>query len=402
MKKLFLLSILLVSTSFLMGQDSIKPTWTTKWNHGAEIKRSDGEFKFKVGGRIQFDVMNIYQDEALSNEFEAENGAEFRRLRLFASGTLYKIVKFKLQFDFAKGDAGVKDAYLEVTKIPAIGNFRVGHFKQPFGLEMQTSSNHVLFMERGLTNAFTPERDLGFMIHNRHFNGRFAWFAGFFYPSGSVGKYLGYQRRLTGRVAGLPLYKTDGRYTVLHVGFAYAYQYHNNEELQITQRPEAHLAPKYINLKVDEVNKVDAVGGELTFVSGSFALQGELMYSRIKPSDSAAAEYDLYGYYAYYGSFSWFITGEHRNFSPSKTSYDRVDPKKNLGRGGVGAFEIVARYSHIDMNDKDLSGGSLTDYTFGLNWYLNPATKLRFNYVYSNVFNSGYANIVMLRFQVTF
>ena len=182
MKKIFLFIALIIAGYFVYSQD--KPQWEVRWNQGAEIKSSDGKFKFKFGGRIQFDLFGINQNASLSDEFEAQNGAEFRRLRWYTSGTLYGNIKFKLQFDFSNGDAGVKDAYIEVTKIPWIGNFRVGHFKQPFGLEMQTSSKYVLFMERGLTNAFTPERDLGLMLHNRHFKKRFAWYAGYFYPTG--------------------------------------------------------------------------------------------------------------------------------------------------------------------------------------------------------------------------
>lgn len=402
MRRIFIFFIAAFISAGINGQNEEKPTWKVKWDQGAQINRSDGKFKFKFGGRVQFDVMNIYQNPSLSGEFEAQNGAEFRRLRWYTSGTLYGNIKFKLQFDFARGDAGVKDAYVEVVKIPWIGNFRAGHFKQPFGLEMQTSSKYALFMERGLTNAFTPERDIGFMIFNKHFNKRFAWYAGYFYPSGNVGKYLGDQYRFTFRVTGLPVYKTDGRYTVLHIGAAYENQYQNNLEFGISERPEAHLAPKYVNLKFDAVSRADVFGGELSFVSGQFALQGEFMLANVIASEASAALSTNYYYHAYYGNFSWFITGEHRNYSTSKSAYDRITPKKNLGKKGAGAWELTLRYSHIDLNDKDLNGGAMTDISFGINWYLNPATRFMFNYIYSDVLNTGYANIAMVRFQVAF
>ncbi len=386
----------------LAGQEEEKPTWEAKWDQGVQINRSDGKFKIKFGGRVQFDVMNIYQDPSLSEDFEAQNGAEFRRIRLFSSGTLYGNIKYKLQFDFSKGDAGVKDAYIQIVKIPGIGNFRAGHFKQPFGLEMQTSSKYVTFMERGQTNAFTPERDLGFMIFNKHFNKRFAWFAGYFYPTGGVGKYLGDQYRLTARVSGQPLYKPNGRFTVLHLGIAYEDQFQHNLEFSYSQRPEAHLAPKYVNLKIDAVKRADVFAGELAFVSGPFSIQGEYMTSRVAPSDTSIAEHSVYNYSAFYGLFSWFITGEHRNYSQSKASFDRISPKKNLGKGGAGAWELAIRLSHIDLNDKDMNGGEMTDFTFGVNWYLNPATRFSFNYIYSDVLDSGSANIAMIRFQVAF
>lgn len=402
MKKLYYLLFFLFISIFLFGQDAEKPKWEVKWDQGAQINSSDGKFKFKFGGRVQFDIMNINQSDSLSNYFDAQNGAEFRRLRWYTSGTLYGNIKFKLQFDFSNGDAGVKDAYIEITKIPWIGNFRAGHFKQPFGLEMQTSSNHMLFMERGLTNAFTPERDLGLMIHNKHLNNRFAWYAGYFYPTGGVGKYLGDQYRLTFRLAGLPVYKTEGRYTVLHLGFAYENQFQNGKEFKLAERPEAHLAEKYVSLTIDEVDRADVFGGEASFVFGRVALQGELMLARVKPSTSLSTEFELYTYSAYYINFSWFITGENRNYSTSKSAFNRVYPKKNLGKGGAGAWELVLRFSNIDLNDQDFNGGQMTDFTAGINWYLNPATKVRFNYIYSDVMDKGSANIAMVRFQVVF
>jgi len=402
MKKIYLLFIVFIGSMLLYSQDDGKPKWKVKWDQGTQINRSDGKFKIKFGGRIQFDVMNISQNPSLSEEFEALNGAEFRRIRLFSSGTLYGNIKYKLQFDFSKGDAGVKDAYIQITKIPGIGNIRVGHFKQPFGLDMQTSSKYVVFMERGLVYAFTPERDLGFMIFNKHFNKRFAWYAGYFYPTGGVGKYLGDQYRLTFRVTGQPVYRPEGRYTVLHLGVAYENQFQHDQELKLSERPEAHLAPKYVNLKIDTVNRADVFGGELAFVSGPFAVQGEYMMARVAPSATSVAQESVYNYYAFYGYFTWFITGEHRNFSQKKGCFDRITPKKNLGKGGAGAWELAIRLSHIDLNDKDLNGGSMTDFTFGVNWYLNPATRFSFNYIYSDVLEKGVANIAMLRFQVAF
>jgi phosphate-selective porin OprO/OprP len=402
MKQFYLLTILLLSSILFFGQEEEQPTWSVKWDQGVKIDRSDGKFKIQTGGRIQFDVMNIWQNPSLSDEFEAQNGAEFRRLRWYTSGTLYGNIKFKLQFDFSAGDAGVKDAYIEVIKIPVVGNFRVGHFKQPFGLEMQTSSKYIEFMERGLTYAFTPERDLGFMIFNTQFNKRLAWFAGYFYPTGSVGKYLGDQFRYTLRLAGQPVYQPEGTYTVLHLGLAYEHQFQHDQSLTFYERPEAHLAPKYVNRTIDAVDEANVFGAEFAFVRGPFAIQSEYMIASVMPSDTSSSQFTTYNYFAVYGIFSWFITGEHRNYNQGSACFDRVYPNKNFGEGGAGAWELAFRVSHIDLNDHDLKGGSMTDFTCGVNWYPNPATRVAFNYIYSNVLDAGYANIAMIRFYVNF
>ena len=50
-----------------------------------------------------------------------------------------------------------------------------------------------------------------------------------------------------------------------------------------------------------------------------------------------------------------------------------------------GAWEIAYRFSYNDMLDNltNKGAGQATDHTFGLNWYLNPYTRVMWNYVVS-------------------
>ena len=79
--------------------------------------------------------------------------------------------------------------------------------------------------------------------------------------------------------------------------------------------------------------------------------------------------------------------------------------------GGPGAWELALRWSWLDLNDEDVRGGEETNYTLGVNWYLNPNYRLMFNYIYTDVedrggvedgFQDGSANIFAMRFQVDF
>jgi phosphate-selective porin OprO/OprP len=47
---------------------------------------------------------------------------------------------------------------------------------------------------------------------------------------------------------------------------------------------------------------------------------------------------------------------------------------------GLGAWQIGARYSYLDLNDKEVGGGIVHDLTLGLNWFLNPNMKWQYNY----------------------
>ncbi len=401
MKKHFLTILLTALTIFLFAQD--KDGYKVYWNSGLRAESSDGDFKIKIGGRIQTDAMFINQDDSLNNNFDASNGVEFRRARLYVSGTLYKNVKFKFQVDFADGSAVIKDAYMQFAKIPVIGNLRVGNFKEPSGLSMLTSSKYITMMERPLGNAFDNDRNTGLMINNQHINKRLSWYAGYFYPTDNSGKYVGNKYNLVFRLTGLPVYNTDNGFKVLHLGASYTYQFHDNQEFKFSVRPEAHLAPKYLSVTIDALKNVNDLNTEFLYIYNSLSLEAEYTYTNVFPGIGSTLQKSSYAVYAWHTTLSWFVTGEHKNYDKSKTLFDIVKPKKNLGQdGGFGALELALRYSSIDLNNEDFKGGQLNDITAGINWYMNPAARVSFNYINADVVDLGRANIFQMRFQIVF
>ena len=75
------------------------------------------------------------------------------------------------------------------------------------------------------------------------------------------------------------------------------------------------------------------------------------------------------------------------------------------GLGGLlqkkegGALEVVGRFSKVDLNDRELRGGELTNVSVGLNWYLSSSSIVKLNYINSSVEDRGRVNIVLLRYQ---
>ncbi|PLW93969.1 MAG: hypothetical protein C0591_13610 [Marinilabiliales bacterium] len=400
MKKILPLLFFIVFFQLVTAQDKNK--FTTYWDKGIHVESVDGDFKIKMGGRIQYDIMFINQDDSLNAHYTAENGSEIRRARLYTSGTLFSNVKFKLQVDFAPAKVVLKDVYLTITKIPFVGNFQAGNFKQPFGMEMLTSSNSITEMERPLTNQFDHDRDLGVMLFNDYLDGRIAWQAGYFVPSNNLGKYSGDKYQITGRISTLPVYNTRNGYKVFNIDLAYSYHFDNQEASAITAKPEAHLAPSYLKLSVDALQDQHQVNGGLALILGPLAFQGAYTFVIANPAPISTLFESQYYFNAYFATISWFITGEHKNFSKSRTAFDMIKPKKNFGKSGAGAFEVSLRYSSIDFNDYDIQAGTLNDITVGLNWYLNPAVRYTLNYINANVKNLGRANIFQMRFQVAF
>ena len=149
------------------------------FKNGFKMRTLDNSFKFQAGGHIMHDWGFFSEDNKYrTNHGAQENGARFRRVRLFLADMLYKTIKFKWDIDVDGGANGVtfKDMFIGVTHIPIVGDFQVGHFKRPASLDSVTSSNYLTFLERSLTNTFFKTRNTGFAFFNQHFNKRLTWF----------------------------------------------------------------------------------------------------------------------------------------------------------------------------------------------------------------------------------
>ena len=113
--------------------------------------------------------------------------------------------------------------------------------------------------------------------------------------------------------------------------------------------------------------------------NGRLAAQGE--YTGVSVRRRGDSDLSFGGWYVQAG---YFLTGEQRNYDRQSGKYKRITPKAMVGDGGIGAWEIAARYSEMDLSSKDVRGGKERNVTLGLNWWLNRSLMLRFNYVYAN------------------
>jgi phosphate-selective porin OprO and OprP len=91
----------------------------------------------------------------------------------------------------------------------------------------------------------------------------------------------------------------------------------------------------------------------------------------------------------------YFLTGEHRVYDRHEGRFGRVTPLNNAiflpngcGLSGLGAWQVGARYGFLDLRDAGIDGGYITDLTVGVNWFLNPFSKLQFNYILQQVDNT--------------
>jgi phosphate-selective porin OprO and OprP len=393
-------------------------TVKTTWKNGLKFETPDLNFNARIGGRIHADMVYVRGQSALTDmirpqgDFNRRNDrALIRRARLYFEGTVYKDVFYKLQYDFS-GDLnnnneveGFKGAYIGVKNIPYVGKITVGQMKEPFGLERLTSSNDITFIERALPSVFTPGYSWGAMVDNNWFDERVTFSLGAFRNSTESGTMASDSEwNLTTRVTGLAWYEAKDK--LAHLGASYSLRVPESTDryrVRYRQRPELRTRDRFVDTGNFAIDLENRSGLEGAVVYGPLSIQGEFMQTWVdNPAGLSKTGY-LYGAYGY---VSYFLTGENRKYNKSSGEFSGVEPRENFSieNGTWGAWELAARYSHLDLDDKEagITGGILNDITLGVNWYLNPLVRIMFNYVHSHRAGYGHADGVQGRVQVAF
>jgi phosphate-selective porin OprO/OprP len=377
MKKIIILCALVMVFAFSAFAEEVEATpiiGTT--NEGLLLfQSSDGNFKFELDGRLQLGAA-LY----MGSDNPMGNGTEVRRARLALKPT-WGDWSAQFDVDFGGNAVEIKDFWVGYS---GFKNFiiTIGNHKGQWSMEEVTSSRYLTFMERGYVNAFAPDRRIGLSVTNWHKNWRA--FAGLFgqlsgdEDTTGENEALNYNFRLTAA----PLL-TDNAF--VHIGGAFGHSQPtagSGGTVKFNSRPESHITMnKYLATgKIKNVDSWDQYGLELAAATGPFLLQGEYAWVNVnRNSDKATAKFN-----AYYAFISWFITGEKRPYNSEEgEAAGRIYPKNKK----LGAFELAARVSSLNLNDKDSSGimgGMGRNVTLAVNWYPYANLKFSVNYILVN------------------
>ncbi len=359
-----------------------------------------------VGGKAILDNAFFQQNPANVKSVGTEPDLTgFRFLRLMFYGDLYENINYRLEVDMAQAQsstnpsllAAFQDTWINFRQLPVMGNLKIGYFKEPFGLEQQTGEEYLLFMERSLANAFVPARHMGMMAYN-DFNEEktWSWFCGTFREGSGDKTFLEYSDEgdygVTGRMVWLPYYDktTDGRY-LAHLGGAYEFtgaNTSNADSKTFTFTPEVNALLPFGTATIP-CDDFQLYGCEAAIMNGPLLFMAEYMAAAVPGLNRV--NYFLDGGYI---ELLYLLTGENHNYNlPGKffqgvTPYEPFFRVRGDDRGfctGWGAWEVGARLSFIDLNDKGLGDGDAVDYTLGLHWYMTNNCSVMFNFIRSDL-----------------
>lgn len=366
------------------------------------ICTADGFNCVGITGRLHLDVgtYSYSPNSAATSPQALQGGVNARRARIGLTGTFARDWDFALVVDGGgsqDGSATLNNAYFSYK---GIKNVRIegGYMDVPYTLDEATSSNNITFMERASSQVVAADLAAG---DNRAAFGIRAndswWWAGAYL----TGPTTGYDHSLripygaTGRLVFAPINTKEGTFLfggdVLYLADTGGAPGVNQARLR--DRVEVRIDPSRIldTGALNDVSSALVLSAEAAGTIGSFHAQGE--YFDYSLSRFNQPDLHFKGGYVQAG---YILTGESRKYSASSGSLGGVKPKNPFfwdQAGGIGAWEIAARYSYIDLNNKEVFGGTQKNITLGLNWYLNENMRVMFNWIHGQVDKTNIAGV---------
>jgi phosphate-selective porin OprO/OprP len=373
------------------------------------ISSADGAFTFVPRIIVQFDNAYYGQGKVPAGT-DFSSGSNFRRARFGADGTLFGDWSYEFIYDFGgSGDetTGISSAFIQYNGLGQV-HFRIGAYSPFESFDDTTSVTDLLFLERAQPTDLSRGVAGG---DGRDAASIFAYgqnyFAALSYTGGVTGQtpVFDEQQALVGRLAYRVVSLPDVN-LALGADSTYVFKLADAlpgvgsiNTLSLSERPELNVDDN--NIKLISTGSLPASkywqwGTEAAGNWHSLYGQGGYYQYQVDREGLGLNEATFDGWYA---QASWVLTGEERTWSASKGSFSAPRPASpfSFGHGGgIGAWELAARYSVLDLNDDagptglptpagGVRGGEQKIWTAGISWYPNADIRFILDYQHTDV-----------------
>ncbi|HET9448749.1 MAG TPA: porin [Steroidobacteraceae bacterium] len=378
---------------------------------GFRIQSADTANVLRVRGVLHFDGRRFSDDITPPTA----DTWTFRRIRPTLEGTLNGIYDFRFTPDFAGGRTFILDAFV-AARLKPWAVVTAGKFKVPVGLERLVSATDLRFIERAFPTSLVPNRDLGVQLGGDIAGGVVNYSFGYFNGVSDGGSSDGNTPAgdtendahgdWAARLFFQPFLNSDN-FALRNLGFGVAGTFVDSTGSAATTLLPSYRTPgqqTFFSYRATPaaagatpaVNGTFADGDRVRWTPqayysiGSFGVLGEYVtvsQDVTRATPTAGLRSDTLDHTAWHVQLAWFATGEDeqfRGFTPGSVF--------SLADKTWGAWELVARYHELDIDDATFAGGAnsfanpdtaaskATAWGVGVNWYLNQNYKWSLNY----------------------
>ena len=380
--------------------------------NGFSLKSADGSSELRIRGQIQVDGRYFAGGDGYASgntnagAAQASDTVLLKQFRPIFQGKLWDKYEFLFTPDFGGGKTIVQDAYIDAKFNPWF-QVKVGKQKSPFGLERLQGDADGKFTERSLVNNLVPNRDIGIQLHGAFADSTVEYALGYFNGvvdgnssdnNTTADTDNNRDKDYVARIFATPFKNDTGFLQGLGFGFATTYSNLKGTTADTNLPSFRSSLGQLSNFKYATGTYADGQrlrwSPQAYYYNGPFGLFGE--YVQVEQDITRAAVHDKIKNDAWQVAASWIITGEDASYGNPNVLHPF-----NLDTGDLGAWELVARYSDLNVDDKAFgtsnqfadsksSVSKASAWATGINWYLNRNLKLALDYEQTS-FNDGWA-----------
>jgi len=351
-----------------------RPSTEITWDGAPKLTGKDG-WSFKPRGRLQVDSAGVDAPSGIASRKRLGIGTEFRRAYIGFDGTIPGGFGYRVEADLANSAVELTDLYLTYKASPEI-TVTLGQHKPFWSMEEMTSDLFTSFMERAAFNsAFGFERRVG--VSATYSGNSFLVQGGVFADNAKDLDDINNSFSLDGRVVFMPRLGAGLGGGQLHIGGSAHFRQLNDAPrfANYQSRPFVHTTDLRL-VTTGNILPVSAERGfglEAAYINGRFHATAESSWQTARRPGFADPTFN--GGYAEVGML---LTDDKTAYKNG--AYDRIRPKNPLGKGGIGALQVNARYDWLDLSDAGITGGRQQIAGVSLLWVPVDYVRFLFNY----------------------
>ena len=341
----------------------------------------------RVGAGALFDWATYDQDAAGQAQMQVHADEDLRDFRVLLKGKLLFFPRVSYSVGYMYDQPNQRWRFRQTggqLELPELdGELFIGRTKEGFSTNKLMVGYNGWTIERAAANeAFLPILADGIKWTGRLFGGALVYNAGWFIDTLSESESFNKNdKQFAMRAVLLPIRSTS----VLHVAAEARYGASDDGFLQFKSKPESFVAQSFaVDTGKFAAESTTMAGFEVYYRPGPFMFGSEYFLNWVQSRE----ERDPF-FHGGEAFVSYLFTGEVRPYNEKGAFFEAAAPNRSVLDGGLGAWEVVMRFSYVDLDSRAIEGGKFWRLTPVVNWYVTKFIRLEAEYGYSKLDRDG-------------